>query len=687
MIRLSGARWACAAWLVACAPPVTSTVSTSERPPVVDAAPSEVTAEDAPVLAELTKHARAITGAFESRAPRLADQGRVLVFRSTRDGDPHLYTSDALRPRAAVQRLDAGAGALHPFELVRPSPGAREQIVALGTLGGVDGVHAIDLDGAARTLTPSAKSVQFARIFATPLDPGRFVVHAVARSAEGGMARHGERSAAGGMVRHDERSTAGGMAQQLLGGTLQGAGELRVLYSDPRPFELCDVNRAGTSALIVRRDESVEELLVVDLQRQRARVVHKSGQIRLARWISGDDRRALVATDGSAEANLVLGLDAQSGRELWRYVDRVQGGTVRDAAVAPDGTQAALLVDTGGRHLLRFLDITEPPAVPKSVQEKRVLRDAVMPPGEGKLAGYTSDGARLLLDWARPEQPASLWSVVVASGQTEALHVDVHPSLESLPSITAVNLTIPAHDGLRLPLNLYSPKGGAEKKPVIVLLRRGASRSVAGTGEPASIGYDAWIRYYTAFGFTVVTPNVRGAQGFGEAFAHADDGEKRRAAIADVTSVGEWIKAQPWADAYRIALCGAGYGGYLALMAAAHDQGLWRAVIDLAAPLDWQAFGERLQDTQKSKFVAEFGDASVQRALSATSVASTISRPLFVLERANAATRPAVDTWVTTARRRGINVEYMLVPGDGADDAPEVLARTTLFLRTWMEIR
>lgn len=639
------------------APPRPKTEAAAERVQPSGAAPSEVSADDAQVFAELVKHARAITGAFGNRAPRVAEQGRTLVFVSTRDGTPHLFATEAGSARGAVRRLDPGEGRVDSFELVRPAPGVSEQPVFIGSAGGAYGVHTVALSGPSLRTLAKGTPGQFVRMAAPTLKPGSFVVQVE------------------------------GETHELREGSLERA-EMRVLYTDPVAFALLDVNRQGTHALCARgRGGERQDLVVVDLVGGSAKVLHTSGEIRAARWIDAG-RRVMVATDGSAEANLVLGLDASSGQEIWRYVDDLHQGRVQDLVVSADEQQAASLVDTGSRHLIRFLDL----AVPKSragkvVIGKRALRDAEMPAGEGNLAGYSAEGSRLLLDWARPDQPDSLWSVVVQSGQPEVLHADAHPSIDSLPSITAVNLEVPAADGLRVPLILYAPKGGAEKKPVIVMLHGGPS-------DTASIGYDAWIRFYTAFGFNVVEPNVRGSSGFGYAYEHADDGDKRKAAIADLKSVGEWVKAQGWADGSRLALFGGGYGGYLVLMAMAEQPTLWRAGVDLAGPVDLQSAHRRLRGPQQQRFTEEFGDVGVLRALSPIGHVARIERPLFVLqgEGDDSVPKAEVDPLVAGLRERGINVEYMLISGAGHDlqdrgRQADVLARTTLFLRTSMEIR
>ena len=87
--------------------------------------------------------------------------------------------------------------------------------------------------------------------------------------------------------------------------------------------------------------------------------------------------------------------------------------------------------------------------------------------------------------------------------------------------------TITARDGLNLNAWLYRPVAGGESAGALVYLHGGPEAQ-------ARPGYSEYFPQLLDAGITVLTPNVRGSGGFGRTFMHADDKEKRFAAIDDV---------------------------------------------------------------------------------------------------------------------------------------------------------
>ena len=74
-------------------------------------------------------------------------------------------------------------------------------------------------------------------------------------------------------------------------------------------------------------------------------------------------------------------------------------------------------------------------------------------------------------------------------------------------------------------------------------------------------GYNDIFSQLVNDGIVVLTPNVRGSGGFGKTFVHADDKEKRFAAIDDVADCARFLVDNGLADPRRIACAGWSYGG------------------------------------------------------------------------------------------------------------------------------
>lgn len=213
----------------------------------------------------------------------------------------------------------------------------------------------------------------------------------------------------------------------------------------------------------------------------------------------------------------------------------------------------------------------------------------------------------------------------------------------------------------------------------------------------STIGYNPLIRFYTAFGFSVVEPNVRGSTGFGRAYEQADDGRKRLDAVRDLQTVGEWVKTQPWADPSRLVVWGGSYGGYMVLMGMTRQQSLWRAGVDLVGPSSWRSFFASTTGPIREILSRELGspetDGAFLDSISPLADADKITRPLFVFQGQNdpRVPRPESDRIVTSLRGRKVPVEYLVAPDEGHSldkrkNQVAFLARTTLFLRKELQM-
>lgn len=60
--------------------------------------------------------------------------------------------------------------------------------------------------------------------------------------------------------------------------------------------------------------------------------------------------------------------------------------------------------------------------------------------------------------------------------------------------------------------------------------------SHGGPAWSAQVAWDPLARFFTAQGFAVVEPNIRGSTGYGRAYEMADNREKRGDALKDVGS-------------------------------------------------------------------------------------------------------------------------------------------------------
>jgi hypothetical protein len=126
-----------------------------------------------------------------------------------------------------------------------------------------------------------------------------------------------------------------------------------------------------------------------------------------------------------------------------------------------------------------------------------------------------------------PDKPRTVELVDPRTREWE--RIDREPSSGPVASAPSLE-TITAHDGLEFTGWLFRPPAGAESVGAMMFLHGGPE----GQGRP---GYNEFFPPLLEAGITVFLPNVRGSGGFGRSFMHADDRERRFAAIDNVVAI------------------------------------------------------------------------------------------------------------------------------------------------------
>jgi dipeptidyl aminopeptidase/acylaminoacyl peptidase len=138
---------------------------------------------------------------------------------------------------------------------------------------------------------------------------------------------------------------------------------------------------------------------------------------------------------------------------------------------------------------------------------------------------------------------------------------------------------VPSRDGRSIPVYVTRPHGKGPW-PAVVLVHGGPH--VRGT----SWGWDAQAQFLASRGYLVVEPEFRGSTGFGRAWEQAGWKQWGLAMQDDVTDATRWAIAQKLADPARVAIAGASYGGYSAMMGLVREPELYRAGINWVGVTD-----------------------------------------------------------------------------------------------------
>ena len=138
------------------------------------------------------------------------------------------------------------------------------------------------------------------------------------------------------------------------------------------------------------------------------------------------------------------------------------------------------------------------------------------------------------------------------------------PALRGLPLAWTEAVVVTARDGEQLPAYLTRPRGvageaggGVGRLPLVLVIHGGPNaRDYA--------GFDPVTQLLAARGMAVLTVNYRGSTGFGSRFYNLAIGNVK-GMHEDVEDARQWAVSSGIADASRIAIVGASWGGYLAL--------------------------------------------------------------------------------------------------------------------------
>jgi dipeptidyl aminopeptidase/acylaminoacyl peptidase len=253
----------------------------------------------------------------------------------------------------------------------------------------------------------------------------------------------------------------------------------------------------------------------------------------------------------------------------------------------------------------------------------------------------------------------------VATGVLTPLRKEPRPSIPELAAVETQLVEIPAHDGLKIPTNVYLPAGATGKKLPAMVNYHGGPSGIS------RVRWDPIARFFLGLGYAWIEPNVRGSVGFGRAFEMADNGAKRSDAFKDIETAGRWVGAQPWADKNKLIVYGYSYGGYSTLIGLTHQSDLWRAGVDLFGIANLPTFLKTTSGDIREIFKTEFGDfekdADLLSEQSPLRQVDKIVDPLFVYAGANDRRVPKSesDLIVKALRERNVPVEYMVASDEG----------------------
>jgi len=155
-----------------------------------------------------------------------------------------------------------------------------------------------------------------------------------------------------------------------------------------------------------------------------------------------------------------------------------------------------------------------------------------------------------------------------------------HPAIQPQQMARTTLVHYKARDGLNIPAWLTVPLGESKNLPMVVLVHGGPY--VRGS----SWRWDPQVQFLASRGYAVLQPEYRGSTGFGRQHFRAGWKQWGLKMQDDIADGARWAIARGTADAQRICIAGASYGGYATLMGLVNDPELYRCGIEWAGVTD-----------------------------------------------------------------------------------------------------
>ena len=463
-------------------------------------------------------------------------------------------------------------------------------------------------------------------------------------------------------------------------------GEL-LLSHNGRDKRFYDVHRvdvaSGESTLLQRNDDYA--WLFTDPQfrvrygiRYRADggfdMIHLEGPEagRLFRSFSAEDAFTTEAIEISADGNTLYWLYSQ-GRDRSELMaqDLVSGRADVLASSAEADVGAPVLDPVSCRPIAapivyehRRWAAVDPSAVPDL--------DIITSAGRGELGGFSlSDDRRTWVAFVEPgARPGRYLHYDRPSGTVRPLF-STRPDLDDAPLVRMEPVIVTARDGLRLVCYLSRPRDAVAGTPgPMVLLVHGGPW---GRDMP---GFNSTHQWLANRGYAVLSVNFRGSTGFGKSFVNAGDLEWAGRMHTDLLDAVDWAVGERIAAPSRVAIYGASYGGYSALVGATFTPKRFACAVDLFGISNLVTFAQDIPPywrTWEPVLKTRMGDVSTEEgrkflaSRSPITYADRIVRPLLIGQGGNDVRVTAAESEqiVAAMQKRNIPVTYVFYKDEG----------------------
>lgn len=193
---------------------------------------------------------------------------------------------------------------------------------------------------------------------------------------------------------------------------------------------------------------------------------------------------------------------------------------------------------------------------------------------------------------------------------------------------------IKTRDGLEIPTYFTLPRNSSGKKLPLVVMVHGGPYVRGG-----SWSWNRETQFLASRGYAVIEPDFRGSDGYGKKLFQAGWKQWGLKMQDDIDDVRQWAIEQGYADADRVCIAGASYGGYATLMGLIRNPELYRcgiswvgvSDINLLYDVSWSDNSEQWQKYGMPFLIGDQEkDAAQLKATSPLEQAARLKNPLML---------------------------------------------------------
>jgi dipeptidyl aminopeptidase/acylaminoacyl peptidase len=290
-------------------------------------------------------------------------------------------------------------------------------------------------------------------------------------------------------------------------------------------------------------------------------------------------------------------------------------------------------------------------------------------PGDLSIVSISDDARGWLAYYEHGARPGEYAHYDRATRATRPLF-PAQRGLERAPLVPVEPVVVRARDGLALTSYLSRPPGARGAPGPMVLLVHG------GPWARDIWGFMPTHQWLANRGYAVLSVNYRGSTGFGKAFVNAANLEWAGRMQDDLVDAVDWAVARGIGDPRRVAIYGASYGGYAALVGLTFTPEKFACAVDVfgisslvtlmdTLPPYWKP-GQAIWKARVGDYDTPAGRRFLEER-SPLGRVDRITRPLLIGQGANdVRVRPAESEQVVAAMRaRAIPVTYVYYPDEG----------------------